>query len=51
MSHPKRRRSDHDSARTRRRIFWFVIGIVLLTIAFLIVLLADPSAGILWSIL
>lgn len=47
MSHPKRRRSDHDSDRTQRRIFWFVIGVILLTIAFLIVLLASPGAAIL----
>lgn len=43
MSHPKRRKSDIDADRNRRRIFWFIIGVILLTIAFLIVLLASPA--------
>ena len=47
MSHPNRRRTDRDSARTRRRIFWLLIGIILLTIAFLIQSLAIGGTGLL----
>jgi FtsZ-binding cell division protein ZapB len=45
MSHPKRRRGD-QAARTRRRLFWLIVGIILLTIAFLIQSLAVGGLGL-----